>query len=111
MIRAIQHNCTRSYEWTIAGLETRVEPKADVVCLQEPPRERGGIGISNLAYEIRKRKRVWMVLHKGSGLVVEERTDLSKGANDDVIVTDGRRRGEKITTINNTYDQRDVRSG
>jgi len=39
MIRVIQHNCLRSYEWTIAALETRVESRADVVCLREPPRE------------------------------------------------------------------------
>jgi hypothetical protein len=56
MIRVIQHNCARSYEWTIAALETGVERRADVVCLQEPPRERGGIGISHSAYEIRKEK-------------------------------------------------------
>jgi len=34
MIRVIQHNCARSYEWTIAALETGVERRADVVCLQ-----------------------------------------------------------------------------
>jgi hypothetical protein len=34
MIRVIQHNCARSYEWTIAALETVVERRADVVCLQ-----------------------------------------------------------------------------
>jgi hypothetical protein len=43
----------------------------------------------------------------GSGLVVDDLTDLSRGANDDVIVTDLRRRGEKITRIDNVYDQRD----
>ena len=99
MIKAIQHNCARSYEWTIAARETGVEHRADVVCLEEPPRERGGIGISHSAYEIRKRKRVWTAIRKGSGLVVDEWTDLSRGANNDVIVTDVRRRGEKITRI------------
>jgi len=39
MISVIQHNCARSYEWTIAALETGVKRRADVVCLQEPPRE------------------------------------------------------------------------
>jgi hypothetical protein len=56
MIRAVQYNCARSYAWTIAALETGVEPKADLVMLQEPPEERGGIGMSHSAYEIRKRK-------------------------------------------------------
>jgi len=58
MIRVIQHNCTRSYEWTIAVLETGVERRAEVISLQKPKRERGEIGISHAAYEIRKRKRV-----------------------------------------------------
>ena len=52
-----------------------------------------------------------MAIQKGSGLVVDEWTDLSRGANDDVIVTDIRRRGEKITRIVNIYDQRDTQSG
>jgi len=67
MFRAIQHNSARSYVWTMAGLEMVVERKADVVSLQEPPRERTGIGLSHPAYEIRERKRVWMVVRKGSG--------------------------------------------
>jgi len=91
MIRVIQHNCARSYEYTIAALETGVERGPDLVCLQEPRRERGETGISHSAYEIRKRKSVWTAIQKGSGLVVDERTDLSRGANDDVIATDVRR--------------------
>jgi len=63
------------------------------VCLQEPLRERAGIGISHLAYEIRKRKRVWTAVCKESGLITNERTDLSKNAGDDVIVVDIKRRG------------------
>ena len=43
--------------------------------------------------------------------MVDERTDLSRGANDDVIATDVRRRGEIITRIVNVYDQRDGQSG
>jgi hypothetical protein len=111
MIRVIQNNCTRSYEWTITALKTGVERRADVVCLQEPPRERGEIGISHSAHEIRKIKRVWTAIRKGSGLVVDEWTDLSRGANDDVIATDVRRRGEKITRIVNIYNEKDARSG
>ena len=111
MIRVFQHNCARSYEWTIAALETGVERRADIVCLQEPPRERGGIGISHSAYEIRKRKRVWTAIPRGSGLVVDERTDLSRGANEDVIANDVRMRGERITRIVNVYDQKNTHSG
>ena len=62
--------------------------KADFVMLLEPPEERGGIGISHSADEIRKRKRVWTAVRKGSGLATDEQTDKSRGANDDVIVTD-----------------------
>jgi len=58
MSSLIEHNCARSYEWTIVALETGVERKADVVCVQKPPREEGGIGISHLAYRISKRRRV-----------------------------------------------------
>ena len=76
-----------------------VERKADVVRLQEPPRERRGIGISHSVYEIRKRNRVWAAIRRGSGLVVDERTYLSRVANKDVIATDIRRRVERITRI------------
>jgi hypothetical protein len=111
MIRVIQHNCARSYEWTTAALETGVERSADVVCLQQPLRERGEIGISHSAYDIRERKRVWTAIRKGSGLVVDETTDLRRAANDDVITTDVGRRGEKITTIVNIYHHKDARTG
>jgi len=50
-------------------------------------------------------------IHRGSGLVVEERTDLCRGVNNDVIVTDVRGRGVKRTRIVNVYDQRDTHSG
>ena len=92
-------------------LETRVEHKADVVCLQDLPRERVGCGISHSVDEIRKRKRVWTAIRNVSGVVVDEQTDLSRGAHDDVIVTDVRRRGEKIMWIVNVHDQRDTQSG
>jgi len=111
MIRAIQHNCARSYAWTLAALETGVDRKADSVLWQEPPGEKGRIGISHPAYEIRKQKRVWTVVQKGSSLATDERTDLSRGANDDVMVTDVKRRGENMTRIINVYDQRDVHTG
>jgi len=83
------------------------------VCLQEPPRERerGGVGISHSAYEIRKRKRVWTAIRRGSGLVVDERTDSSRGVNEEVIATDVRRRGERITSSVNVYDQKNMHSG
>jgi hypothetical protein len=37
--------------------------------------------------------------------------DMRKGANDDVIVTDVRTRGEKVTRIVNIYDQKDMQLG
>jgi len=111
MIRAIQHNCARSYTWNIAALEMGVDRKADLVLLQEPPGEKGRIRISHPAYEIRQRMRVWMAVRKGSGLATDKWTDLSRGANDDDMVTDVKRRGEKMTTIINVYDQRDVQTG
>jgi len=77
MFRVIQHNCARSYKWTVAALETGVKRRADIVCFHEPLRERGEIGISHSANDITKRQRVWMAIRKGSGLVVDERTDLS----------------------------------
>jgi len=43
--------------------------------------------------------------------VVHEWTDLSRGANDDVIATDVRRRREMITRIINIYAQQDTQSG
>jgi len=52
MITVIQHNCAGLYEWTVAALQMGVERRVDVVCLQEPPRERGQIGISHSAYKI-----------------------------------------------------------
>ena len=36
----IQHNCARSYEWTMAVLETGISEGADVVCIQEPVKSR-----------------------------------------------------------------------
>jgi len=43
--------------------------------------------------------------------VVYDQTDLSRGANDNVIATGVRRRGEKITRIVNIYDQKYALSG
>jgi hypothetical protein len=80
------------------------------VGLQDPPRERQGFEIRHTAYEIRKRKRVWMAVRKGSSLAKDEQTDLSRGANDDVMVTNVKRRGEKMARIINVYDQRDVQT-
>jgi hypothetical protein len=42
--------------------------------------------------------------------VVDYSTDLTRGAIDDVIVTNVRRRGEIITRNVNIYDQRDRQS-
>jgi len=43
--------------------------------------------------------------------VVDEESDLSRGANDDVMATDLRRRGEMIIRIVNIYDHKDAQSG
>jgi len=43
--------------------------------------------------------------------VVDERTDLRRGANEDVITTNVRRRGERITRIINVYDQKNTHLG
>jgi hypothetical protein len=76
--------------------------------LQEPPKERGRIGLSHLPYEISKRKKVWISVRKVSGLATDERTYLSRGANNDVIATDVKRRGGKMTRAINIDNQRDM---
>jgi hypothetical protein len=43
--------------------------------------------------------------------VVDERPDLSRGANEDVIATDISRRGERTMRIVNVYDQKNTHSG
>jgi exonuclease III len=111
MFSVIQLNCAMSYEWTIAALETGVERRADVVCLQEPLTEKGGIRISHSATEIRKRKRIWTAIRRRSGVVVDQRTDLSRGGNNGVIATDVRMRVETITRIVNFYNQKENKSG
>jgi hypothetical protein len=52
-----------------------------------------------------------MAIRKGGGVVLDERTDLSRGANNDVIVTDVRRRRLKIKRIDNVYNQKVTQSG
>jgi hypothetical protein len=78
----------------MAALQTGVDRKEDLVLLQEPPGEKGRIGISHPAYEITKQMRVWTAVRKGSGLATDERTELSRVANDDVMVTDVKRSGD-----------------
>jgi len=95
----------------MAALETGVDRKADLVHLQELPGEKGRIGISHQADESRKRKRVWTAVCKRSGLGTDEPTDLSSGANDDVMVTDVKRSGEQMMRNIHLYDQRDVQTG
>ena len=46
-----------------------------------------------------------------SSRATDEWTDLSSGVNDDVMLTDGNRRGEQMKRIMNVYDQRDVQTG
>jgi hypothetical protein len=107
IIRAMQLICAGSYKWTIAALETQVECTAEVVCLQKPPRKRGrgGVGISHSAYEIRKEITLQWAIQLRGGLAVNEQTDLSRGAIYDLIISDIRKRGEKISRIVNIYNQ------
>jgi hypothetical protein len=111
MIRAIHHHWASSYVWTMAALETGEDRKADLVLLQEPAGGKGRIVISPPAYQIINRKRVWTAVRKQSVLATDERTELSTGANEDVVVTDGIRRGETIRRIINVYDQCDIQTG
>jgi hypothetical protein len=108
MITVIQYNCVRSYEWIILG-QTEVDSTVDILCLQNPQRGRGGVGISPLPCEETNRKRVLIMIRKCSGLVVGERTESSQEGNDNVLITDLRRSGEKITTIVSIYDQRETK--
>ena len=78
------------------------------MCLQKPRKDTAQIGISNSACARWTRNRVWTAIRKGSGLVVNERTDLSWVANEDVFATAIRRRGANIMRIVNVYNQNDV---
>jgi hypothetical protein len=51
-----------------------------------------------------------MAVHKGSGLATDKQTDLSSGANDNVMVTVEKMAGEKMTTIMNVCDERDIQT-
>jgi hypothetical protein len=88
----------------MAALEAGEDPKADPEMLQEQSNETAGIGISHSAYEIRKWKRVWTAVRKGHGLATDDQTDRSRAANDNGILTDGNRRGDKMTRVINIYD-------
>jgi len=62
------------------------------------------------AFEIGKRTRVQMAVHEERSLAVDNWTDLSKDANDVVIVTDVRKRGENVTRIINVHDEHETHS-
>ena len=62
MIRAIQHNRTRSYEWTMEALETGVDRTPDLVHLPKLPGENERFGISHPAYGMRKQMTDWIIL-------------------------------------------------
>jgi hypothetical protein len=49
MSRIILSNWATSYKWTIAVLEMGVECEPDAEWVQEPPSDRGEIGISHSA--------------------------------------------------------------
>lgn len=52
-----------------------------------------------------------MAIGRGSGLEVDERTDNSRGTNDDIIATHITWRAESITRTLNIWDQREKQSG
>jgi len=52
-----------------------------------------------------------MTIRLGSGLVVDDQMDLSRGAYNDFIASDALRRGGSITRIVNAYHQKDTQSG
>jgi hypothetical protein len=72
MFRAVEHNCARPYILAMMAMETRVDRKVDVVCLQEPPGDGVGRRLSHLAFNNRNRKRVWMALRKRSGYTINK---------------------------------------
>jgi hypothetical protein len=72
MFKEIPHNRARSYIWAMAAEETGLEWTADVVYIEEPLRETAGTRISHMAYDIRKRQRVWTAVPMGSGLTMNE---------------------------------------
>jgi hypothetical protein len=88
MSRAIQHNCARSYRWTLAELDAAVDRKADFVLLHEAPAEKGKIRSRDPVYDIGKCKSHSTAVRVRPGLASEAQTDLSSGANDNVMVTD-----------------------
>jgi hypothetical protein len=89
----------------MSTLKTKVEQKAAVVCLKQPVKERVGVGISHLAYEIQPKKRVWTAVGNGRGFATDEQTNLRTNALGDVFVVDIKRWAEKMTRIVNIYDQ------
>jgi hypothetical protein len=91
------------------GAGDRSEPRSTFGNVAAATGGRGGIGSSHTAYKIRKQNRIWTAVHKGSDYATDQQTDLSRCVNDDVIVTDVQRRGEKVTRVINMYDQRVVR--
>jgi len=65
-----------------------------------------GFGISHSTYKIRKWKIVWAAVCKGSSFSIDEWTDLSRDANDEVIGTDVNRTDGRKTMMIDIYDQR-----
>jgi hypothetical protein len=52
-----------------------------------------------------------MAIRTVSSVVVDQQTDLSRDANEDIIATDVRRRGERITRMVNIYNQKNMDLG
>ena len=101
----------------IAALETAIEIKADIVCIQEPASKRvNHPGFNWYLPETQEgvRERVWIAVRKEARIVVEQRTDIGVGGDIQIIDTwereedgekrqAGKRKGRR-TRIVNVYD-------
>lgn len=64
-----------------------------------------------MAHNLRKRKRVWVTVGKGSSLPTNEPTDLKRNARDDIIMVDIKPSGKSFIRIIHSYDQRGRETG
>jgi len=83
-----------------------VECEAAIVILYEPSRQAGGVRISHWGYTMRKRKSLCTAVCNGTGLEDDAWTNLSLGANDNVIATDLSSVKEMLMRIINCYNER-----
>lgn len=92
-------------------LNTGVKLKADVGCLQEPPRDSAEIGNCHSVYGIRERQRVWTAVWKASGDRMNKQIDCSRDAGDDVTVVAINQRREKMARLVSIQDHSGKETG